>query len=198
MCCFRRRLWLRPGVRHTFPVRGCLLNCWRCAMACFRFLCTAALFSVVCAPAAAAAAAAALNHVPASDGFDTHTHTSTPSADPAPLLSPFPHFPAFIDLGNAYKPPASVSSVSGTAATKAFTTKALLPVPAAAPPAATILKSTPHSNAKTKDIRSLPARPVPRPPAYAPTTAAITAAASLMKNFAGRTTIIKPVREAWS
>lgn len=72
-------------------------------MACFRFLCTAALFSVVCAPAVAAAAAAALNHVPASDGFDTHTHTSTPSADPAPLLSPFPHFPTFADLGNSYK-----------------------------------------------------------------------------------------------
>ena len=72
-------------------------------MACFRFLCTAALFSVVCAPAVAAAAAAALNHVPASDGFDTHIHTSTPSADPAPLLSPFSHFPAFADLGNSYK-----------------------------------------------------------------------------------------------
>ena len=96
------------------------------------------------------------------------------------------------------KPPASVLSVSGTAATKAFTTKALLPVPAAAPPAATILKSTPRSNAKTKDIRLLPARPVPRPPAYAPITAAITAAASLMKNCADRTTIISPVREAWS
>ena len=61
------------------------------------------LVSVFFAPRLFFPAAAALNHVPASDGFDTHTHTSTPSADPAPLLSPFPHFPAFVDLGNAYK-----------------------------------------------------------------------------------------------
>ena len=63
------------------------------------------LFASVLLPAiffavSANAATTGQPHAPASLGSYTHIHTSTPSAEPAPLFSPFP---LFVELDKAYK-----------------------------------------------------------------------------------------------